>query len=101
MIFLMVPIVPLMSKFKKCRAVSIILQHFNFFVLHHLWLDICLTNVGDDSEEKLMPKIYSAQYVTIPHRSLDSVIFNYIKIVHWKAYLYIHKIDFTCVPVAY
>ena len=67
------------------------------FWLYHIWLHILLVNLSGSVEKNPGPKCYSAQYLTICHRNLNSIAaHSFTKIALLKAYFSIHKMDIVC-----
>ena len=67
------------------------------FSLYHIWLHILLVNLSGSVEKNPGPKCYSAQYLTICHRNLNSIAaHSFTKIALLKAYFSIHKMDIEC-----
>ena len=80
---------------------ALLILFFTFFV-NRPWLFIRLIKRSGDVEENPGPKRYSAQYLTICHWNLNSIVaHNFIKVALLKTYLSIHEMDIMCLSKTY
>ena len=75
---------------------------FFVFFLYHLWLFIHLMKISGDVEGNSGSKHDSAQYLTICHENLNSIlVHNFIKVPLLKAYPSVHEMDIICLSETY
>ena len=85
----------------RFTSTALLILFFTSF-LNHPWLFIRLVKLSGDVEENPGPKRYSAQYLTICHWNLNSIVaHNFIKVALLKTYLSIHEMDIMCLSKTY